>query len=389
MVNERAAGTIKCLHYLVSVDLEDGGVVRAVLDLCAVLAGHGHDVTLVTFNAKDVPETWLKGGSSLPKVVVLDRSGKGKAMEKAHAIVSEANVLHLHTPWDPMNLRLAKLARREGVPYVVTIHGMLDDWSMCQKPWKKRAYLALVGQRLLERAAYVHCTAQEEQRQAKQWFPRGKTIVLPYILDIQPFVNLPRIEEARRAFPVLQNDAPKVLFLSRVHPKKGVEVLIRAVAMLHAEGMTCETVIAGPGNRSYINQLQAMADEQGVADHVHFVGMVKGSLKLSLYQACDVFVLPTHQENFGLVLPEAMACGTPVVTTRGVDIWREIQAVGMTIAEGNPQEMSEAIRSLLAQPAELRVKSQAARQWVMTRFEPEQLAEEYAALYWQARGHRS
>jgi glycosyltransferase involved in cell wall biosynthesis len=171
------------------------------------------------------------------------------------------------------------------------------------------------------------------------------------------------------------------LFLSRLHPKKGVDLLLKAAATLQAQGVQAELLIAGPGDEDYVNVLKKLAAQLGVQSSTHFLGMVRGELKLSLYQFADVFVLPTHQENFGLVLPEALACGTPVVTTRGTDIWRELAAAGAMIVDNQPAELAGAIAKLLAS-RELRTQlGKQGREYVNTWLAEDKVQAGYEKMY--------
>jgi glycosyltransferase involved in cell wall biosynthesis len=174
------------------------------------------------------------------------------------------------------------------------------------------------------------------------------SVVQACAIDLAPYAYLPGPELAREAFAQLSHDCQKILFLSRLHPKKGVNLLLQAVALLQSKGVPAELLIAGPGDKDYLKQLKELATQLGVQSTTHFLGMVRGELKLSLYQLADVFVLPTHQENFGLVLPEALVCGTPVVTTRGTDIWRELADAGAMIVDNEPAHLAGAIEKLLA-----------------------------------------
>lgn len=370
--------TIRVLHYLHAVREEDGGVVRAVLDLCQVLAKRGCAVTLATYDAQDVPQAWAADPDA---PVVVDLSRHRSAIDEP---LLKCDVVHLHTPWDRRNVPLARLASRAGKPYVLSVHGMLDDWCMAQKSLKKRVYWWLAARRLLENAYRVHCTAEGERTQAERWYPRGASAVLPLVVDMPEAEELPGPAEAMRQFPSLDTAEPKLLFLSRLHPKKGVDHLLHAASRLVDGQVPARLFIAGPGERSYVDQLQQLATKLGIAERTHFVGLVQDRLKLSLYQAADLFVLPTYQENFGLVLPEALACGTPVVTTRGVDIWPEIQAAGGAIVSNAPGELAEALAELLADLpalAELGTRGQRyAREWL----DPGQVVDGYVELYRQA-----
>jgi glycosyltransferase involved in cell wall biosynthesis len=291
----------------------------------------------------------------------------------------------MHTPWESTNPQLAKVARGAGIPYIVSVHGMLDDWCMNQRRWKKRIYHALAARRLLEQTAFVHCTASAELEQARRWFPRGKGRVVPLVFDLEPFKALPGPDLARSRYYTLSSRGPKVLFLSRLHPKKGVELLIDAVSGLRKEGADLTLTIAGTGESEYVATLKQRATKLG--DRVEFLGMVSGQDKLSVYQAADVLVIPTSQENFGFVFPEALACGTPVVTTKGVDIWPELQTSGgAVIVEPEPRKISAALRKLFMDPAALKDMGAMGRRWVFQELDGARVVERYEALYAEAAG---
>jgi glycosyltransferase involved in cell wall biosynthesis len=345
---------LKIVHFFPRIRREEGGVVQAILDLCHLTTRAGHQLILATCDATDVPADWLSGQGN-PQAVRLERSTLLRGRLSSHglkqfeSLLDDVDVAHLHTPWELSNLQLASLLKRRGVPYIVTVHGMLDDYSMRQKGLKKRAFLALCGRHLFREATAVHFTAAAEREQAEPWIPGNYLpVVQACAIDFAPYATLPGPELARAGFPQIASERQKVLFLSRLHPKKGLELLLEAGALLQAQGVQAELLIAGPGDEHYVNELKKLAARLGVQSTTHFLGMVRGELKLSLYQLADVFVLPTHQENFGLVLPEALACGTPVITTRGTDIWRELADAGAVIVDNQPAELAGAIAKLLA-----------------------------------------
>ncbi len=394
---------MKILHYLKTMRLEEGGVVRAVLDFCTALAQAGHEVVLLTFDDLDVPADWPRVSaeaawttdSAGPRVVVAPRPGKSggrfdnAALAQINPAIAGADVAHIHAVWIPSNLQIAKAARAARVPYIVTIHGMLDDWSMSQRTLKKKVYLALGGRRYLESAALVHSTAEFERRQSIKWYPRGKAVVAPLLFDLEPFRSLPGPDAARSAYPLAASDLPKLLFLSRVHEKKGLPHLIRAAGILKKAGTPAALLIAGTGDAAYTESLKALVREQGVEDTTQFLGLVTGPTKVSLFQAADLFVLPTSQENFGFAPIEAMASGTVAVTTRGVDIWPELEeSGGAAIVDPQPEPLVAALGELLADPQRRRAMGERARTWVLTRLDPGRVVGEYVAMYEQAAATR-
>ena len=212
----------------------------------------------------------------------------------------------------PHNTQLAAAARRIGLPYVVSVHGMLDDWCMTQRGLRKRVYMTLFERKTLESAAAVHCTAQAELEQARKWFSRGRGVVIPLVVDLEPFRELPGPELAREHIPELGGGRPVALYLSRLHPKKGLEKLLLGMGLHrppHPDYIDYVTVIAGSGDDAYRAMLAKNVGKLDLEDRVVFPGFVTGDEKVSLYQAADVFVLPTSQENFGFVLFEALAAG--------------------------------------------------------------------------------
>ncbi len=380
---------IKIVHYVAGMKLAAGGVVRAVLDMSEGVAARGHEVTLLTLDPGDVPQSWRAGQTGLPRLAQIEHGGplprlNRSGLAQAQRQIKAADVVHLHGIWDPICLQLARLARRAQVPYVVSVHGMLDDWSMGQRTVKKKLYLALAGRRFLERAAAVHCTADAERAQSSKWYLRGRPVVIPYVTDLSPYLELPGPELARRSFPEVFGDDGRsvILFLSRIHPKKGLERLIRAAGELHRGGVEFAVAIAGTGEPDYEQSLRRLADEVGVANRLHFLGLVVGEQKVSLYEAADVFVLPPSQENWGLVLTESLACGTPVVTTRGVDIWSELQSSGAAvIVDPAPEAIAAAITGLLEDPDRRRLMEQKGRAWVLEHLNVDRVTGQYERLY--------
>lgn len=381
---------VKIAQYMSAFRLADGGVVRAVLDITTVLAARGHELTVLTWDASDIPDAWRAGDGPV-RVVPLPRPRgpvgllPGAGREVAAAALADADVLHLHTPWDPVNRQMAALARRLGLPYVLTVHGMLDDWCMAQRGPKKRLYLALGGRRLLDHAAAVHCTAEAERDQARKWFRNDRIAVVPCVCDLEPFRDLPGPGPAREAFPPAATDRPVLLFLSRLHEKKGVPVLLDAAARLRERGRDVQLLLAGTGEDAYVRRLREQTARLQLDDRVHFLGLVVGTEKVSLFQRADLFLLPTSQENFGFVLIEALAAGTPAVTTRGVDIWAELErSGGACVVDQSPDAFADAVEVLLDDPARRERMGRAGRDWVLRTFDPDVVAAGYERMYEQA-----
>jgi glycosyltransferase involved in cell wall biosynthesis len=377
-----------CVQYLQRMDEGDGGVVRFLLNFCNDLANYGHRVTLVTEDDRDVPASWTDGSKQNRSVVKLQLPGlpwSRLSPECEQAMVSvfrDADILHIHGMWDPRNLVLARFARKIHVPYVFSVHGMLNDWALNLKPWKKKLYLAIAGRTLLGRAEQIHCTAEGERMQMLKQLPRDNTTVIPLNFDREGFENLPGPERARQKFSALQTNQLVVMVLGRLHPVKRIELLIDAVALVHAAGVAVQLVVAGPPEeKRYLANLQALVSRHGLQEDVHFVGAVGGLDKVSLYQACDIFILPSWQECFGMVLAEALAAETPVITTRCVDTWPELKSAGGLIVHDTPANVAGAIVELAGDDQRRSKLGRRGRQFVFDWLDPARVIVQFDQFY--------
>ena len=373
---------MRILHYVGRLIIADGGLVRAAIDTCHKLAEHGVDITLLTKEAADVPPEWQSNPTAVEVPVPAGGLGRFNAeqMARVRALIDDADVVHLHSPWEPANVQLAAYCRKIGKPYVVTVHGMLDDWSMSQRTLKKKLYLKFVAKAMHRDAYAVHCTAQAERDQVITRIPRDNIRIIPYVFDTGPYLNLPGPEKAREQILGGRTE-PLLLFLSRIHVKKGLEVFLKAAAIVRKKRPLL-AAIAGTGEPDYTAGLERLARELGIEKDVMFLGLVVGEMKTSLYQAADVYALPTYQENFGIVLPESLACRTPVVTTRATDIWPELEGSGGAIIEqADPEKFAAAIESLLDDDQKRADMGEKGRAWVLDYLDPDSTTRRFIELY--------
>jgi len=388
------AEELRISHYLVSLNPALGGMTAHVTDLAALTADSGLRVRLYSAAPDPRPET--VGKRSRVEVIATGRPAfAGRAMSRSQvrrlaSELADSDLVHLHGCWDPVSAQLAARLRKLRHPYIVTPHGMLDDWCMSQKSMKKRVFMILVGARYLAGAERLLYCAQGELEQSQRWTGGRPGVVIPAAMDLQPFAQLPGPEEACRTIAGASGEGPVVLFLSRVDPKKGLEVLIDAMAELQRRGRTVPLIIAGPGNKRYVDVLRQRAQDAGLASSTHFVGMVKGRAKVSLMQRASVFALSTKQENFGLVLTEALAARTPVITTKGVDIWPEIEAhhAGL-ICDRTPGSFADAIEQLLDEPELADQMGSNGREWVVRDLDASVLTAKFVSTYEAVVGEQS
>lgn len=361
---------------------------RAALDLCQLLSDAGHDVTIWTNDPADAPPNWDGRHPEHPTVInlgplaVRNQLLRPRQLRLVRELIEPAHAVHLHGMWELCNAQIATIARDIGVPYFVSPHGMLDTDCMNHRAWKKRLHMWFLGKAMLRGAHRIHLTARLELEQSQAHFDPRKGVVIPFPIDARGFANLPGPAEALSRFPQIAGAAHRLMFLGRLHPIKGIERLLRAAAALIAAGTDLLVVLTGPGDESYIQELRKLIDELGIRDRVLMTGPASGSLKLSLLQSSAAMVLPSYHENQGMVLLEALATGTPIITTNGVKIWQELQASGAAkITDGEPAQIAAAAREYLAsEPARVAAGAKG-REWVMKFVEPDEIRAKFHAMY--------
>ncbi|MBB4062410.1 glycosyltransferase [Salinibacter ruber] len=315
--------SLTVVHVLASTRADHGGTSRSVPALCEALVAEGVEVHLVTAVPADpapdeepiLPDRGVHVhhvGERTPLQHTL-RSPMG-FYRRLWSVVEDvqADVIHDHGAWLPSNVVAAWVARRANVPLVVASRGMVTEWSLSHQARKKQAAWHLYQKHVFRQAALFHATAPAEVEDLRAL---GMT---------QPVAVVHNGVEIPDALPTGEpTDGKRALFLSRIHPKKGLPMLLDAWADLRPEGWTLELV--GPSENGHRAELEAQASKLGLDGDVVFSGPVDDADKWHKYAAADLFVLPTHSENFGIVVAEALAAEVPVLTTTGTP-WQELEA---------------------------------------------------------------
>jgi glycosyltransferase involved in cell wall biosynthesis len=229
--------------------------------------------------------------------------------------VPHYDVLHIHAAFNPISTGCAWIARRRRKPYILRPLGTLSPYTFSHgKASLKRLYYALFESRTASGAAALHFTAAQEKEKALRLGlrPKAKVIPLPYDGPVRSFKRDER--------------QPVFLFLGRLDPVKGLELLLQAFAIVQKKRPDARLVIAGGGDVKYEAHLQGLAKELGLLQSVEFAGYVEGEKKEYLLATATAFVMPSYQENFGMAAVEAMAAGLPVIVTRGVDLWPDVES---------------------------------------------------------------
>lgn len=360
-------------HVVSSLDRRTGGVAAAVIGLAASQARSGMDVSVVSsFNAGDqshaAADELRAAGVTVDLVGPAARRFMGWHQQNSaatQALVDRVDLVHIHALWEDIQHHAMRNARRAGRPYVVSPHGMLATWSLRQRSLKKSIYMKLRLRRNLDAASAIHFTTQEEARQAKELALRPGSIIEGLGLDLAEFTDLPPAGTFRDRYPQLAGKTI-TLFMSRIHPKKGLDLLVPAFARSGGDAL----VIAGPEDGDYGNIIRELVRAHGLTDRVVFTGMLHGRDRVAALADADLFVLPSYQENFGIVVPEALAAGTPAVVSDQVNFIEYL--AGETFAEVVPCDADALGRTLtrwLSDPARRTQAGPAARTWTLARFD--------------------
>jgi glycosyltransferase involved in cell wall biosynthesis len=251
---------------------------------------------------------------------------------RIRALAQQHDAVIIHGTWQYHAYATWRALHGCGIPYFVYTHGMLDPWFKHTYPLKhlkKWAYWPWADYRVLRDARAVLFTTEQERLLARQsfWLYKANEVVVGYGTSAPPADAERQRQAFLNRFPHLRGQRI-LLFLSRIHPKKGVDLLIEAFAAVASSDPHLQLVIAGPDQVGWQESLQQRAAELGIAERITWPGMLRGELKWGAFRCAELFCLPSHQENFGIVVAEALACGLPVAIAEPVNISTEVAAAG-------------------------------------------------------------
>lgn len=307
---------MKICLFTSSIDKNNGGPSRSVPILAKGLSLVGVDTTLFTCSSPKM-NTHLLDNSKVTLRVVSPTISFDE-LEK-EILLGNYDIIHGQNLWDPLYCKMAKIARKHNIPYMMTPRGCLEPWAYqgqgFVKNLKKKTAMLLYQKRDLQKAACILATAPMEADNIRDLGIKSPIAIIPNGIDVS--------EYKCRTIESKPSIKKQVLFLSRIHQKKGIEFLINAWVLLKEKYPDWNVVIAGNGEESYINQLNTIISDNGLDDCITIVPPVFGETKHRLYCESSLFVLPTYSENFGMVIAEAMSCGVPCITTSGTP-WQEL-----------------------------------------------------------------
>jgi len=372
-----------------------GGPPRSILGLCHALQRAGADVEVVTTTANGdgelppsvstrrefarvpvtyVPRTFPKQHFNAASVAdVLDRRA------------SDVDVVHLHGCWNLFGWSAARWCRRRGVPYIVSPRGMLHQWSFNDGRASKWIGYRMMEAPTLRRARILHATTVDESEQIAALRIAHEIVVVPNGLDDIDAAP-PARSDAFRASAGCGTDDFLVLFLARIHPKKGLDTLVEAVRRTIGHHPNVRLLVAGSGEHEHVAAAETSARDLIASGHVRFAGHLSGDDRGVALASADAFALTSHSENFGLSIAEAMAAGLPVIVSRAcpwpqIDTWR----AGFWV-DNTPEAASDALSTLAGDRALARDMGQNGRREIRLHLDWKRIAADMLDMYARAAG---
>ncbi|WP_375497615.1 hormogonium polysaccharide biosynthesis glycosyltransferase HpsP [uncultured Nostoc sp.] len=383
---------MKILQIVPSISLIYGGPSQMVLGLAPALVKEGVKVTILTTDSNG-------DNGQTPLDVPLNRSIKQNGYEiiyfrcapfrrykfslnllnwlKRHA--HEFDIAHIHALFSPISSAAAIVCRQQKLPYIFRPLGTLDPADLRKKKLLKQLYVAIIERQNLAGAAAIHFTSEQEAKISERFGVSTPDLMIP--LGVIPPQSPVKNVYSQLEIP---EDVPLVLFMSRIDPKKGLNLLIPALEKLLAVGYKFHFVLAGtnPQEPDYEKKIISQIQNSPLRSHTTITGFVTGELKVSLLQAADLFVLPSYYENFGIAVAEAMVAGIPVVISDQVHICQQIRdSESGWVGATDVQELLELLQEALQNPAERQRRGLNAQKYALENFSWDAIARQTIQTY--------
>ncbi|WP_026733412.1 glycosyltransferase [Fischerella sp. PCC 9605] len=384
---------MKVLHVIPSVASVRGGPSKAVLETVKALRNQDVEAEIITTNDDgnnllDVPLCQLIEYEQVP-IRFFSRFSPNVHPIREFAFSSQLtawlwqnadkyDLLHIHAIFSYASTAAMLIARLQSIPYIVRPLGQLCEWSLQQGARKKQIYLNLIERANLNHSQVLHLTSEQEQQEVSRLNLSVPSFVLPHGFSIPP--SIPDVRRRLRQHLNLPPDEPIILFLSRLHHKKGLDYLIPALSKLTHHRFTF--VLAGSGSPEYEAEIESLLVSTGICDRTHLAGFVEGEKKNMLLQGSDLFVLTSHSENFGVAVLEALAVGLPVIVTPGVALASVVKQHNLGyVPELDVSAIAKNLEDYLSDPQQAKSMGDRARQIIFDKYTWEKIAFQMQQIY--------
>jgi glycosyltransferase involved in cell wall biosynthesis len=370
---------VRIAHVIAGLDAAHGGPSYSVPRLCAALAAAGAKVDLFAVatakcpDSSGIPERGHCFAQDWARIPVLRELRRSSGLVRAlRDIVPKADLVHDHGLWLMPNVNAGRLALRAGKPFIVTPRGMLSPEALAFSRTKKRIMWALLQGDVVRRASCIHATSEQEHDEIRSFGLKNPIAIIPNGIDV------PELD----SHPTAANDLGRVvLSLGRIHPKKGLDRLVRAWAHVENDHPQWRLRIVGPDELGHTSELAALAAKLKI-QRVSIEGSVAGDARTAAYREADLFVLPTLNENFGITVAEALAAGTPVIATKGAP-WHGLvsKGCGWWIDQGVDPLVAALTEAMSMKQETLQEMGAKGRVWMMRDFSWDRAARDMVDVY--------
>lgn len=360
---------MRIIHFIPSIDRTSGGV-GIYMQVLAKELGKLCELYIVTAQSQNQLTIENAKIITIPTKISQFKQMKKEWYRLLNTI--KPDLIHINCCWLPQSAFTQKWAQKLGYKTILSPHGMLEPWIISRHYWSKKLPALLLYQKAaIKNANCIHATAESEKE---------NILKLGYNKNIEVIANGIDIENI-----TIKTDWKKknnILFLSRIHIKKGIEFLIEACSEIKEQLSDYTINIAGEGDEEYISSLKKKSKDLGVSEIIHFLGGIYNAKKWELFKNADIFVLPTYSENFGIVVGEALACGTPVITTKGTP-WKELNTkhCGWWIEIGTQATKKALIEFLSLTSEELEIMGKNGRKLIEQTYSTKKTANDMYLLY--------
>jgi glycosyltransferase involved in cell wall biosynthesis len=377
---------MKVLQVVPSLAPEWGGPVKVVNELAGALEVIGVSSEIISAQGRRVgnPETvtndipiHLFETGPIARLWTAHTPGLKKTLARK---IPDFDLVHIQELWHYPGYIASKIARSRNVPYIVTIHGELNEWNLQQKRLKKQIYMTAIQRGILQKSAALHAITQAESNRIRQLEIETPVAMIPNGIHTEEFENLPDRSQFVSRYPELENRLI-VLFLGRIQQKKGLDILAQAFGNLVRTRHDVRLVVAGPDEDNTLTEIKTILKSQGALEKAVFPGMLTGEQKLEALSAADIFALTSYSEGFSVALLEALSAGLPLVITDECNFPEVGDSRAGFVVRPNDSETASALMSLLDSADLRREMSENARRLVRSNYTWERIAEKMFTLY--------
>ena len=360
---------MKIVHYIPSIDRMAGGI-STYMQVLAKPLGTMAEVHIMTHASENPLPMENCKVHDIPRYRPFSSVWKKAVVDLLDSV--RPDIVHVNCCWTPDCAMIQRLAQKRGYKVVLTPHGMLEPWIIKRHYWTRKVpALWLYQKAAVQRADCVQATAESERDNLLKLGYNSNIKVVRLGIDAESI-------EMKRSW----KKSRQILFLSRVHVKKGINFLVEAADVLRNELQGYKILVAGEGDADYVEAMKRMICDRGLQDIVKLIGGVYGDEKWRLFQTSDFFVLPTHSENFGLAIAESLASGTPVITTVGTP-WSDLNSseAGAWIEIGTEPLVETLRRFLSLSEDELETMGRNGRKLIETKYSAHVMAGQMMEVY--------